>query len=63
MIDPVDELKKRLKGRTKRGLAKEWGISAGRICDALVGRRPVGEDMLAHMGLDSKTTITRRRAR
>lgn len=60
-IDPVEELKRCLKGKTKRALAREWKMSAGRICDALSGRRPVGNDMLAQMGL-IETTVVRRRA-
>ena len=52
-IDPIQELKARVKkAGSYRKLAKEWGLSGhSRIYDAIMGRRPLGDDLLAKLGI------------
>lgn len=60
MIDPVEELLKRVTAAGGvRALGRLWGIRHSRICDATSGRRPVGDELLKKMGLAVTTKVVR----
>jgi transcriptional regulator with XRE-family HTH domain len=56
-INPMAELRRRLKGKTQLELAAELGVTAAHISDILSGRRAIGDTMLAALGLERVTVI------
>jgi lambda repressor-like predicted transcriptional regulator len=63
-FDAKVELQRRINAAVSlRALARQWGVSPSRLCDALKGRRPIGEDLLKHLGYEVETTIVPRRKR
>jgi transcriptional regulator with XRE-family HTH domain len=64
VIDPLAELRRRLRGKSQRVLARELGVSVGYLNDVLTGDKSPGPLLLAGLGLEreSRTTVVYRRA-
>jgi transcriptional regulator with XRE-family HTH domain len=58
-MDPIKELRKRLRGRTQRSLADEVGVSSQYLNDILSGRREPGPAILAGLGLERVVSYRR----
>jgi transcriptional regulator with XRE-family HTH domain len=54
MIDPVNELRKRMNGHTQEEMAVALGISQSEISHCLTGKRPPSKALLAKLGLEMR---------
>jgi len=54
MIDPINELRKRLKTGTQAALAEEIGVSPPFLCLVLKGTKAPGAKILGFLGLKAQ---------
>lgn len=62
-VRPLAELRRRLDGKTQTALAEELGISIGHLNDILMGRRAIGPQVLAALGLERVVSFRQRPAK